>query len=96
MTQGPIVPIMTQYTYYGKGSTVHSDGQLPQFGLDIDGQSSVIPGHKQQMVAPDWWTIPFNIINGLTGMPMQPCIDEDRDKLPYVIVTSGKVWTLLF
>ena len=36
MTQGPIVLIMNQYAYYGKGSIVHSIGQLPHIGLDID------------------------------------------------------------
>ena len=47
MTQGPVVLIMNQYVYYGKGSTVHSVGQISHFGLEIDDQSSVIPGHKQ-------------------------------------------------
>ena len=48
MTHGPILLIMDQYASYGKGSTVHSVGQLSHFGLDIDDQSSAIPGHKQQ------------------------------------------------
>ena len=26
MTQGPVVPVMNQYAYYGKGSTVHYVG----------------------------------------------------------------------
>ena len=65
MTQGPIVLTMNQYAYYGKGSTVHSVGQLSHFGLEIDDQSSAFPGHKQCMVTPNQWIIPFNIINGL-------------------------------
>ena len=65
MTLGPIVLIMHPYAYYGKGSTIHSTGQLSHFSLDIDDQCSAIPGHKQCMVAPDQWIIPFNIINGL-------------------------------
>ena len=63
MTLGPIVLSMNQYTYYGKGSTVHSFRQLSHFGLDIDDQSSVTPGHKQCMVTPDHWIVPFNIVN---------------------------------
>ena len=59
MTQGAIVLTMNQYTYYGKGSTVHSVGQLSHFGLEIDDQSSAIPGHKQCMITPDQWIIPF-------------------------------------
>ena len=42
-TQGPVVLIMNQYAYYGKGSTVHSVGQVSHFGLDVDDQSSSIP-----------------------------------------------------
>ena len=53
MTQGHVVLIVNQYAYYGKGSTVPSVGQLSHFGLDIDDQSSVIPGHKQHMITPD-------------------------------------------
>ena len=44
-------------------------GILSQFGLDIDDQSSVIPGHKQHLITPNWWIIPFNIVNSLTRMP---------------------------
>ena len=36
-----------------KGSTVHSVRQLSHFGLDIDDQSLVVPGHKQCMITPD-------------------------------------------
>ena len=53
-TQGPVVLIMNQYAYYGKGSAVHSVGQLSHSGLDIDDQSSAIPGQKQCMIALDW------------------------------------------
>ena len=56
MSPAPIVLVMNQYAYYGKGSIVHSVGQLSHFGLDID-QSSVIPGHKQRMLSPNWWII---------------------------------------
>ena len=47
MTQGPIVLIMNQYAYYGKGSSVHSVRKLLHFGLHIDDSSSMIPGHNQ-------------------------------------------------
>ena len=69
-----------------------SVGQLSHFGLDIDDQSSVIPGHKRGMTTPDQWVIPFNIINGLTRMPMQPSTNEDLDKLAHIIITSDDVW----
>ena len=92
MTQDPVVLIVNQYTFYGKVSTVQSVWQLSHFGLEVDDQSSAIPGHKQCMVTPDQWIIPFNIINGLTRMPMQPSTDEDLDTLPHVIVTSDETW----
>ena len=92
MTQGPIVLIMNQYDYYGKGSTVDCVGQLPHFGLELDNQSSAIAGHKQCMTTPNWRIIPFNIINGSTKMPIHPSADEDLDNLPHVIVTSDDIW----
>ena len=44
------------------------------------------------MVTPDQWVIPFNIINGLTRMPMQPSMDDDLDKLPHIIITTDDMW----
>ena len=44
------------------------------------------------MVTPAQWIIPFNIINILTRMPMQPSMNEDLDKLPHVIITSDDIW----
>ena len=92
MTQSPIVLIMNQYAHDGKGNTLHSLGQLSHFGLDNDDQFSAIPGHKQCKVTPDWWIIPFNIVNDITRMPMQPSANKDLDKLPHVIKTSDDIW----
>ena len=47
--------------------------------------------NKQCMVTPHQWIIPFNNINGLTRMSMQPSTDEDLDNLPHVIVTSDDI-----
>ena len=44
------------------------------------------------MVSPAQWIIPFDIINLLTRMPMQPSMNEDLDKLPHVIITSDDIW----
>ena len=65
--------------------------QLSHFGFEIDDQSLAIPDHKQCMVTPHQWIIPFNNINGLTRMSMQPSTDEDLDNLPHVIVTSDDI-----
>ena len=92
MTEGPIVLIIHQYAYYGKCSTIHSIGLLSHFVLDIDDQSSVIPGHKQCMVSPDWWIIPLNIIKGLTRIPMCSPMDDNLKTLPHVIITSDVIW----
>ena len=91
-THGPIVLIMCLYAYYGKWSTIHSIGQLSHFCLDLDDQSSAIPGHQQCMVTPNQWIIPFNIINGLTRMPMQSPTDDKIDNLPHIIITSDDIW----
>ena len=81
MTQGPVVLIKNQYGYCGKSRRVHSVRQLSHFGLEIDDQSSEISGHKQCMVTPNQWIIPFSIINRLARMPMHPSMDEDLDEL---------------
>ena len=44
------------------------------------------------MVTPNWWIIPFNIINGLATLPMHRSMDEDLDCLPHVIITSEDIW----
>ena len=92
MTQDPVVLIMHQYAYYGKGSSIHSVRQSIHFCLDIDYQSSVIPGHKQHMVTPNQSIIPFNIVNGLTRMPMCPLMDDNLENLPHVVITSDDIW----
>ena len=44
------------------------------------------------MVTPNQWIIPFNIVNGLTRMTMQPCTNEELDQLPHAIITSNDIW----
>ena len=44
------------------------------------------------MVTANQLIIPFNIINGLTRMPIQPSMDEDLDQLSHVIITSDAIW----
>ena len=47
------------------------------------------------MATPNWWIIPFNIIDGLTRMPVHPIMDEDLDHLPHAIITNDDIWELL-
>ena len=91
-TRGPIVIIMNQYAYYGKGSTMHSIGQLSHFGNTVDDKSAMIPGHQQRMVTVDQWVIPFQCRQGLIRMPMHPPTDEELDTLPTVVFTSDALW----
>ena len=44
------------------------------------------------MVTPDWWITLFNIINGLTRMPMCPPPDDNLEHLSHVIITSDDIW----
>ena len=73
MTQGPIILIMNQYAYYGKGVLSILSGNYHTLVLIL----MINPGHKQDIVTPNQWIIPVNIINGLTRMCMQPSMDED-------------------
>jgi hypothetical protein len=44
---GEVIAIMHQYAYTGKGSTIHSSGQLEWCGNDINDRSIKIDGSRQ-------------------------------------------------
>ena len=39
-TPSDAIAVMHQYAYYGKGGTIHSVGQMEQFGLEVDDRSA--------------------------------------------------------
>ena len=60
----PVIVIMSQCTNYGHGQTAHSKGQMKHFGVIIDNKSRNACG-KQCIVAPEGFTIPVHVCDGL-------------------------------
>jgi hypothetical protein len=59
--RGEVIAIMHQYAYTGKGSTIHSSGQLEWCGNDVNNHSIKIDGGRQQLTTPDSYVIPINV-----------------------------------
>jgi hypothetical protein len=90
--RGPVVAIMHQYAYTGKGETIHSCGQLEWCKNDVDDRFIKVPGGLQRIQTNAGYVIPINIQNGLPYVKMRPYTDEEWDTLPHVILTSDVNW----
>jgi hypothetical protein len=91
-TRGPVVAIMHQYAYTGKGATIHSCGQLEWYKNDVNDRSIKVPGGLQRIQTNDGYVIPISIQDGLPYVKMRPYTDEEWDTLPHVILTSDVNW----
>jgi hypothetical protein len=89
---GEVIAIMHQYAYTGKGSTIHSSGQLEWFGNDVNDHSIKIDGGRQQLTTPDGYVIPINVRHGLPYITMRPFTDEEFEELSHVLWTSEDDW----
>ncbi len=45
--QGPLVLIFHQYTYTGRGVSIHSAIQMERFGCQVDDRSLIVGEHKK-------------------------------------------------
>jgi hypothetical protein len=90
--RGEVIAIMHQYAYTGKGSTIHSSGQLEWCGNEINDHSIKIDGGRQQLTTPDGYIIPIDVTRGLPYITMSPFTDEEFEELPHVIWTSEDDW----
>ncbi len=63
--RGPVVAIMHQYVYTGKGTTIHSCGQLEWYNNGINDKSIKVRGGLQRIQTNDRYVIPININDGL-------------------------------
>ena len=59
-TEGPVIAVMHQYAYVGKGNTIHLVNQLESFGLKVDDAPKHNHG-KQCITTPDGFIIPLAI-----------------------------------
>ena len=90
--RGPVIAVLNQYAYTGKGKSIHSCIQLEHFKNDVNDKSVKVPGSLQQIQTTDGYVIPLDIKNGLPYLKIRPYTDEEFDTLPSVILTSDSTW----
>ena len=91
-SQGKVIGIFNKYAYLGKGSSIHSSGQLEWFKTNLD-ENSVKVGGTQLITTLDGYSVPLLIKDGLAyatslGRPT----DQDMDTYPHVFFTSPDEW----
>ena len=91
-SQGKVIGIFNEYAYIGKGSSIHSSGQLEWFKTNVD-EKSVKVGGTQLITTLVGYSVPLIIKDGLAyatslGRPT----DLDMDTYPHVFFTSPDEW----
>ena len=91
-SQGKVIGIFNEHAYLGKGSSIHSSGQLEWFQTNVD-EKSVKVGGTQLITTLDGYSVPLVIKDGLAyatslGRPT----DQDMDTYPHVFITSPDEW----
>ena len=91
-SQGKVIGIFNEYAYLGKGSSIHSSGQLEWFKTNVD-EKSVKVGGTQLITTLDGYSVPLLIKDGLAyaaslGRPT----DQDMETYPHVFFTSPDEW----
>ena len=91
-SQGKVIGIFNEYAYLGKGSSIHSSGQLEWFKTNVD-EKSVKVGRTQLITTLDGYSVPLLIKDGLAyaTSPGRPT-DQDMDTYPHVFFTSPDEW----
>ena len=89
--QGPVIAIFRQYALHGKGSTIHSSGQMEAFHVKVEEKSVRCQG-AQSIVTPDGYYMPLVVHHGLARLPIRPYTDEEFDELPHVFMTNDLEW----
>ena len=89
---GKVIGIFNEYAHLGKGSSIHSSGQLEWFKTHVD-EKSIKVGGTQLITTLDGYSVPLLIKDGLAyatslGRPT----DQDMDTYPHVFYTSPDEW----
>ena len=89
---GKVIGIFNEYAYLGKGSSIHSSGQLEWFKTNVD-EKSIKVGGTQLVTTLDGYSVPLLVKDGLAyatslGRPT----DQDMDTYPHVLFTSPDEW----
>ena len=87
-----VIGIFNEYTYLGKGSSIHSSGQPEWFKTNVD-EKSVKVGGTQLITTLDGYSVPLLIKDGLAyatslGRPTA----QDMDTYPHVFFSSPDEW----
>ncbi len=88
---GPVIAILHQYAYTGKGKTIHSSGQIEHYENKVD-DKSVIVGGTQRITTLNGYIHPLNVCSGLPYCRIRPYTDTEWDTLPHVVWTSDCDW----
>ena len=89
---GKVIGIFNEYAHLGKGSSIHSSGQLEWFKTHVD-EKSIKVGGTQLITTLEGYSVPLLIKDGLAyatslGRPT----DQDMDAYPHVFFTSPDEW----
>ena len=89
---GKVIGIFNEYAHLGKGSSIHSSGQLEWFKTHVD-EKSIKVGGTQLITTLDGYSVPLFIKDGLAyatslGRPT----DQDMDTYSHVFFTSPDEW----
>ena len=89
---GKVIGIFNEYAHLGKGSSIHSSGQLEWFKTHVD-EKSIEVGGTQLITTLDGYSVALLIKDGLAyatslGRPTE----QDMDTYPHVFFTSPDEW----
>ena len=91
-SQGKVIGIFNEYAYLGKGSSIHSSGQLEWFKTNVD-EKSVKVGGTQLITTLDGYSVPLLIKDGLAyATSLGKPTDQDMETYPHVFFTSPDEW----
>ena len=91
-SQGKVIGIFNEYAYLGKGSSIHSSGQLEWFKTNVD-EKSVKVGGTQLITTMDGYSVPLLIKDGLAyATSLGKPTDQDMNTYPHVFFTSPDEW----
>ena len=91
-SQGKVIGIFNEFAYLGKGSSIHSSGQLEWFKTNVD-EKSVKVGGTQLITTLDGYSVPLLIKDGLAyATSLGKPTDQDMDTYPHVFLTSPDEW----
>ena len=89
---GKVIGIFNEYAHLGKGSSIHSSGQLEWFKTHVD-EKSIKVGGTQLITTLEGYSVPLLIKDGLAyATSLGRTTDQDMDTYPHVFFTSPDEW----